>query len=42
MVDRVLESFERKFDRSPTIAEIVDATGLSAEMVLQTMESRTS
>ena len=40
MVDRVLASFEEKFDRSPTIPEIVSATGLSAEMVLQTMESR--
>ena len=40
MVDRVLASFEETFDRSPTIAEIVSATGLSAEMVLQTMESR--
>lgn len=42
MVDRVLESFEQKYDRSPTIPEIVHATGLSAEMVLQTMESRIS
>lgn len=42
MVGRVLESFEQKFDRSPTIPEIVDATGLSAEMVLQTMEGRIS
>ena len=42
VVGRVLESFEQKFDRSPTIPEIVDATGLSAEMVLQTMEGRIS
>ena len=40
MVGRVSETFEQKLDRFPTIPEIVDATGLSAEMVLQTMEGR--
>jgi DNA-directed RNA polymerase specialized sigma subunit len=39
IVDQVLESFEHRFNRPPTIPEIVDATGLSAEMVLQTMDS---
>ena len=42
IVGRILESFEQKFDRSPTTPEIVDATGLSAEMILQTMEGRIS
>ena len=40
MVDSILESFEQKSDCSPTIPEIGDATGLSAEMLLQTMENR--
>ena len=39
MVDRVLEGFEQRFNRPPTIPQIVNVTGLSAEMVLQTMES---
>lgn len=39
MVDRALKSFNHSPNRPPTISEIVDATGLSTEMVLQTMES---
>lgn len=40
MVDQVLVNFNQMRNRAPTIPEIVDATGLSAEMVLQTMENR--
>lgn len=40
MVDRVLQRFDQSLDRAPTIPEIAEATGLSDEMVLQTMESR--
>ena len=40
MVDRVLKRFDQSLDRPPTIPEIAEATGLSVEMVFQTMESR--
>lgn len=38
MVDRVLKRFDENLNKTPTVPEIADATGLSVEMVFQTME----